>query len=156
MSVFVSCVHTKMQLALLSGRILPYFHPEAKCQYIDYASQYRKTSNIRRALVGNTIVNHSDVVGASPVGAAPTNLHLHSRLNVKGFGNDSRKTPRESFKCWDLVRLILETWRYIEYWFAGWPQDTACANRRHFERGCNCKLRPPVVSRGKETPAFQS
>ena len=33
---------------------------------------YRKTSNIRRALVGNKIVNHSDVVGASPVGAAPT------------------------------------------------------------------------------------
>ena len=33
---------------------------------------YRKTSNIRRALVGNKIVDHSDVVGASPVGAAPT------------------------------------------------------------------------------------
>ena len=33
---------------------------------------YRKTSNIRRTLVGNDIVDHSDVVGASPVGAAPT------------------------------------------------------------------------------------
>ena len=33
---------------------------------------YRKTSNIRRALEGNKIVDHSDVVGASPVGAAPT------------------------------------------------------------------------------------
>ena len=33
---------------------------------------YRKTSNMRRTLVGNKIVNHSDVVGASPVGAAPT------------------------------------------------------------------------------------
>ena len=33
---------------------------------------YRKTSNIRRALVCNKIVDHSDVVGASPVGAAPT------------------------------------------------------------------------------------
>ena len=32
----------------------------------------RKTSNIRRTLVGNKIVDHSDVVGASPVGAAPT------------------------------------------------------------------------------------
>ena len=32
---------------------------------------YRKTSNIRRTLVGNNIVDHSDVVGASPVGAAP-------------------------------------------------------------------------------------
>ena len=33
---------------------------------------YRKVSNIRRTLAGNKIVNHSDVVGASPVGATPT------------------------------------------------------------------------------------
>ena len=33
---------------------------------------YRKVSNIRRTLVGSKIVDHSDVVGASPVGAAPT------------------------------------------------------------------------------------
>ena len=32
---------------------------------------YRKTSNISRILVGNKIVDNSDVVGASPV-AAPT------------------------------------------------------------------------------------
>ena len=33
---------------------------------------YRKTSNIKHTVVGNKIVDHSDVVGASPVGAAPT------------------------------------------------------------------------------------
>ena len=33
---------------------------------------YRKVSNIRRTLVGNKIVDNSDVVGATPVGAAPT------------------------------------------------------------------------------------
>ena len=43
---------------------------------------YRQVSNVRRTLVGNKIVDHSDVVGAapthsdvvgaSPVGAAPT------------------------------------------------------------------------------------
>ena len=33
---------------------------------------YRKTSNISRTLAGNKIVDNSDVVGASPVGAAPT------------------------------------------------------------------------------------
>ena len=33
---------------------------------------YRQVSNIKRSLVGNYIVDHSDVVGASPVGAAPT------------------------------------------------------------------------------------
>ena len=33
---------------------------------------YRQTFNIRHNLAGNKIVDHSDVVGASPVGAAPT------------------------------------------------------------------------------------
>ena len=33
---------------------------------------YRQTSDISRTLVGNKIVDHSDAVGASPVGAAPT------------------------------------------------------------------------------------
>ena len=33
---------------------------------------YRQVSNIRHTLEGNKIVDHSDVVGASPVGAAPT------------------------------------------------------------------------------------
>ena len=40
-----------------------------------YNTTYRKTSNIRRTLVRNKIVDHSDVVavvGASPVAAAPT------------------------------------------------------------------------------------
>ena len=33
---------------------------------------YRQVSNISRTLVGNYIVDHWDVVGAAPVGAAPT------------------------------------------------------------------------------------
>ena len=33
---------------------------------------YRKTCNISRTLVGNKLVDNSDVVAASPVGAAPT------------------------------------------------------------------------------------
>ena len=42
-----------------------------------------QTSNISHTLVGNELVDHSDVVGASPVGAAPTTssfltLHLSS------------------------------------------------------------------------------
>ena len=35
-------------------------------------SEYRQVSNIRRTLAGNYIVDNSDVVGASPVDAAPT------------------------------------------------------------------------------------
>ena len=40
---------------------------------MDYSSKsyYRQVSNIRRTL-GKQIVDHSDIVGASPVGAAPT------------------------------------------------------------------------------------
>ena len=43
-------------------------------KHISYVTEriYRKISNIRRTLVGNEIVDHSDVVGAWPVGAAPT------------------------------------------------------------------------------------
>ena len=33
---------------------------------------YRQVSNISRTLAGYKIVDHSDEVGASPVGAAPT------------------------------------------------------------------------------------
>ena len=48
--------------------------------YEDYFLQgrgkYRQVSNIRRTLVGNKIVDNSDVVGASPVGAAPTTSSL--------------------------------------------------------------------------------
>ena len=33
--------------------------------------EYSQVSNIRRTLADNKIVDHSDVVGASPVGAAP-------------------------------------------------------------------------------------
>ena len=39
-------------------------------------SDYRKTSDISRTLLGSKIVVHSDVVGASPVGAAPTTSSL--------------------------------------------------------------------------------
>ena len=41
-------------------------------QSLPHLHNYRKTSYIIRTLVGNKIVDNSDVVGASPVGAAPT------------------------------------------------------------------------------------
>ena len=40
--------------------------------YFSNSFKSRQTSNIRRALVGHKIVDHSDLVGASPGGAAPT------------------------------------------------------------------------------------
>ena len=52
------------------------------------AVPYRKTSNISCTLVGNKIVDQSDAVGTSPVGAAPTTSsfspkHLASRDSAK-------------------------------------------------------------------------
>ena len=55
-----------------------YHHTKVSCNapnkdmFTFSQNNYRKTSGISRALVGNKIVDNSDVVGASPVGAAPT------------------------------------------------------------------------------------
>ena len=38
---------------------------------IPITKTYRQVSNIRHTIVGNSIADHSDVVGATPVGAAP-------------------------------------------------------------------------------------
>ena len=40
--------------------------------YQCWDQSYRKVSNISRTSLGNKIVDHSDVVRALPVGAAPT------------------------------------------------------------------------------------
>ena len=52
-------------------RVILYINVIDKIYFPPYQT-YRKVSNIRHILVGNKIVDHSDVVGASPVGAAPT------------------------------------------------------------------------------------
>ena len=77
---------------------------------------YCQVSNISHTLEGNKIVDHSDVVGATPVGAAPTNyifiLDLIPGFNGLAKGNCMMR--RESFKFWFWVQLILEILRYIE------------------------------------------
>ena len=68
---------------------------------------YHQASNISHALIGNKIVDHSDVVGASPVGAAPT----ASSFLTPGFNilhKDNCKMGRETFEFWDLVWLLLD------------------------------------------------
>ena len=57
---------------------------------------HRQVSNISGTVVGNKIVDHSDVVGAAPT------------PGFIGLGKDNCKTRRETFKFGDLVRLILE------------------------------------------------
>ena len=48
-------------------------------QVMGVVMRYRRTSNIRRILVCNKIVDHSDVVWASPVGTAPTTSSFSTR-----------------------------------------------------------------------------
>ena len=45
---------------------------EQTFSYQVYDKKYLQASNISLTLVGNPIADHSDVVDASPVGAAPT------------------------------------------------------------------------------------
>ena len=68
---------------------------------------YRKTSNIRRTLGGNKIVDNSDVACRR---CSNYIFILDLTSGFKEFGKDSRKKVRESFRYWDLVRLILQTW----------------------------------------------
>ena len=51
---------------------IKYAHSFVLLSFVVGKTTYHKVSNIRRTLEGNKIVDHSDVVGASPVGAAPT------------------------------------------------------------------------------------
>ena len=48
--------------------------------YLALGAKYPQTSDIRSTLVSSKIVDHTDVVGASPVGADP--IHLRSLLNT--------------------------------------------------------------------------
>ena len=55
--------------------------------------EYRQNSNIRQTLVGDKIVDLSDVTG------------------FNGICKDNCGMRPETFKFWYLVRLVLEVWR---------------------------------------------
>ena len=64
------------------------------------ASQiYRKVSNISRNLVGNEIIDHSDVVGASPVGAAPTTSSFSTKHLVSMDWAKTTTRRDEQYLC---------------------------------------------------------
>ena len=56
--------------------ILPYLKTEMLHVVENISPIYRQTSDISRTSVGHIIVDNSDVVGASSVGAAPTTSSL--------------------------------------------------------------------------------
>ena len=65
--LWISVLHTYIFQGYFMG-ITTY----CKTSNISHTRQYCKTSNISHTLIGNKIVEHSDIIGASPVGAAPT------------------------------------------------------------------------------------
>ena len=105
---------------------------------------YPKTYNISRIFVGNKIVENSDVVGASPVGAAPTTSSFSTKhLTSMDCAKTTARGYKKHLNFWDLVRLILEVLRYVVwewYWNLRWPQTKSSwidtlrprQNRRHF------------------------
>ena len=66
---------------------------------------FRKTSNIRRTLIGNEIVDHcrrcSNYI-----------FIVDSIPDFNGLGKDKCKTRQETVKVEYSVRLILDIWRY--------------------------------------------
>ena len=74
---------------------------------------YRKTSNISR-IPSRQLKCRSLRCSRSIACRRCSNyiFILDLTSGFTGFAKDSRKTVREYFKCWVLVRLILETWRY--------------------------------------------
>ena len=66
-----------------------------------------------RTLVGNKIVYHSDVDGASLVGAVPTTSSFSTLRQASTDWAKTRKTGRAISKYLDFVCLILDIWQYV-------------------------------------------
>ena len=86
-------------------------------------SNYRKTSDISCTLVCNKIVDHSDVVGASPVSAAPTTSsylteHLASLDRAKTTARRDEKHLRFEIWC-DLYKRLYGN-SLMGYWVTYW------------------------------------
>ena len=65
-------------------------HMVADQIYMSKNPNYCATSNLSRTIAGNKIIDHWDVVGASPVGAAPT-LYLASMVWAKATARREEK-----------------------------------------------------------------
>ena len=134
----LSEIHTfsfkKIHLKMLSGKYRPFclglnvlnINNKVLLKRCWWWRHYLQTSKIWCTFVGNKIVDHSDVVGAS---TAPTIYDLTPGFN--GLGEDNCKMRWETFKFLDLVsyirrlmaffRMVWVWWdhRHIEVWKNG-------------------------------------
>ena len=92
-------------LSISDGSMLPLMAAQLGAKKVSTLEQkYHQTSKERHTLVDNKIVDHSDVVGASPVGAAPTTSsfwtqHLASMDWAKITARRGKKHLNFGFGC---------------------------------------------------------
>ena len=91
-SIFLFDLHTWCKTVFLKASAITI--------HVFYWMYYCKTSKIKCTSVGNKIVGHSDIVGASPVGAAPT-ISLFSTQHLASM--DCTKTTAR----WDEKHEVL-------------------------------------------------
>ena len=107
---------------------------------------YRQTSNSSHTLVGNKIVDHSDEVGASPLGAAPTTSSFSTQRLASI--DCTKATAR------DEKHLILVIWcAYIRdltvdvfFWGGGYTRELKTLKKKHdeeYKEWCESHLIPP-------------
>ena len=70
------------------------------CGLMTMSFTYRQTSNIKHTLIGNKIVDHSDEVGASPFGDAPTTSSFSTWHNVLQKYNCMTRRGKLSLGIW--------------------------------------------------------
>ena len=117
MQRWISCVYAKTWLiSTKRNNILLWWQlhvPHSQCLSLeDWAPVsllwltkpiYHQISNISHTLVGNKIVYHSDVVGASPVGAAPTtsSFSTYHQASIYWTKTTARRDEKHSsFGIW--------------------------------------------------------
>ena len=94
------------------------------CDSLQYS--YIQTSKIRATLVSNKIVDHSDVVGASPVGAAPTTSSFPAEpLASTVWAKTTARQDKKHLKCWfgssyTIVLMVrfFKSPSIIKFWFS--------------------------------------
>ena len=88
---------------------------------------------MRHTLICNKIIDRSDVVGASPVGAAPTTSSFSTEhLASMAWAKATARRDEKHFKFLDLVQLILEVWRYVivyRMWWSFWKSESSLVSR---------------------------
>ena len=94
------------QMASNPENVSNWRHHHTTCLATNHYQIYHQVSNIRRTLVSNWIVDHSDVVGASPVGTAPTTSSFSTQhLASTDWVNTTTRWDEKhwSFEIWCIL-----------------------------------------------------